>query len=704
MSKQSILKNKSQFSYKKELVGLMLIALSLFLVLSLVSYSPSDYSLFHFDTESREIRNLCGILGANAAAMLVFFLGSASFIALFTLFFIGVTFFSKRSIWDELIRTSSLIFLLFASASLFYLYRIDFTSSYPGGLVGYEISIALQKFLGISGIYIFLYSIILLTLMFLLEFSVFSYLMRLVSLFNAALYPVIRALKTIRLPNFIFKKKQVESVQPATVAPQHIFAKTDIEPVTSSQPVINNQEQDSSLPDPSIFETTSKKNPLVQSEELKDQAKRLEEKLSYFGLKGKVTSIHPGPVITLYEYAPDIDTKISKIVALEDDLALALKALSIRIVAPIPGKSVVGFEIANHTREAVSFYNIVSLETFQKTDMVLPLILGVDTSGAPVIEDLVNMPHLLVAGSTGSGKSVGLNVMLISLLCKLTPKDLKLVLIDPKRLEFSSYKDIPHLIFPIITNPRKVAAILKWVVKEMERRYELMAEAGVRNLLEYQGLCTKKPDLEKLSFIVVVVDEFADLMMVAGKEIELHIARIAQMARAAGIHMIIATQRPSVDVITGIIKVNFPFRISFKVSSRIDSKTILDEPGSEKLLGKGDMLCTSSRHGLRRVHGAYISDKEIQKLCDYLRSKSVATYLDVDEVEAQVARMDNEQQSDELFPQILEYVKTQEEVSISMIQRKYQIGFNRSARIIEMLEYSGIVAPAVGSKPRKVLR
>jgi S-DNA-T family DNA segregation ATPase FtsK/SpoIIIE len=343
---------------------------------------------------------------------------------------------------------------------------------------------------------------------------------------------------------------------------------------------------------------------------------------------------------------------------------------------------------------------------------MLPLVLGVDVVGKPVIEDLIKMPHLLVGGATGSGKSVGLNTMLVSLLCCKKPEDLRLILVDPKRLEFTPYADVPHLLFPIVTEPNRAVQALKWVVQEMEERYEIMSHVGVRNVVEYKKFeqdGRSAPDgflLKPMPFIVVIIDELADLMIVAGKEVETQIVRIAQMARAAGIHMIVATQRPSVDVVTGLIKVNFPSRVAFRVSSKVDSRTILDAQGAEKLLGRGYMLYMNSASSeLRRVHGAYLSDAEIEKLADFLRDQAKPQYLDLLEVLKNTdEKVGVGVVEDELYPEILNFVKTSEEISISMLQRKYSIGFNRSARIIEKLELDGIIAPAQGSKPRKVLR
>ena len=462
------------------------------------------------------------------------------------------------------------------------------------------------------------------------------------------------------------------------------------------------------LPDPEMFDlhNTDEKHQKDIEQECIKRGEKLEEKLSHFGIKGKVTAIRPGPVITLFEYKPEIDSKISKIISLEDDLAMALQAISIRIVAPIPGRSVVGFEISNQKRESVYLADVLLSEEFEDFDGKLPLNLGVDIVGRPVIQDLVSMPHLLVAGSTGSGKSVGLNAMLAGLLCKLRPDQLRLILIDPKRLEFSPFADIAHLIFPIITNPRKAAPVLKWLVQEMEDRYEKMAQAGVRNIVEYQKLAQDKPDeFDNMPFIVLMIDELADLMMVAGKEVETQIARIAQMARAAGIHMIAATQRPSVDVVTGLIKVNFPSRVAYRVSSKIDSRTIIDAQGAEKLLGKGDLLyMNSSSSDLKRIHGAYICEKEIESLTSHLRAQAEPDYLDLNEALRQINKPDLEEFEDDLYPQIKEFVKNRDEISISMLQRYYKIGFNRSAKIIERLELDGLIAPAQGSKPRKVLR
>lgn len=439
---------------------------------------------------------------------------------------------------------------------------------------------------------------------------------------------------------------------------------------------------------------------------LVEHAAILEEKLRLFGIKGKVVRVHPGPVITLFEYRPDVRIKLSKILGLEDDLAMALQALSIRIIAPIPGKDVVGFEVSNKQRKAVLLSDIFHSTAWTKFKGSLPLILGEDTAGSHVVVDLATMPHVLIAGSTGSGKSVALNCMLVSLLCAKKPEDLKLIIIDPKQIEFTAYEKIAHLLFPVVTDPRKALPIFKWLVTQMEMRYEQMAEFGVRNIFEYQELQQQRSDLEDMPFIVVMIDELADLMMTTGKDIEGLIARLAQMSRAAGIHMIVATQRPSVDVITGLIKVNFPNRISFKVTSKVDSRTILDEVGAERLLGKGDMLFIDAKDPhIRRVHGAYVSDKEIQYLVRHVESQQTVQFLDVSEFLTQQdyseQLLDNDQ---ELYQQVVDMLQDCDEVSISMIQRRFRIGFNRSARIIETLEARGLIMSSDGGKMRRVVK
>lgn len=434
--------------------------------------------------------------------------------------------------------------------------------------------------------------------------------------------------------------------------------------------------------------------------EFEAMARLLEEKLVCFGVHGAVVAIKQGPVVILFEYQPEMDTKISKITALEDDLALALQAMSIRIIAPIPGRSVVGFEVASRQRQLVYLGDIVRSAAYQQRTAALPLVLGKDTVGNHVVVDLTRMPHLLVAGSTGSGKSVGLHVMVMSLLLALRPDQLKIILIDPKRLEFTAYAESGHLLFPIVTDPKQAIPTLAWVVSEMERRYERMAACGARTMLDYNNRVANE---EYLPYIVVIIDELSDLMMTVGKAAEDLIVRITQMARAAGIHMIVATQRPSVDVITGLIKVNFPSRIAFKVTAKVDSRTILDVVGADKLLGRGDMLFLDAAESvLKRVHGAYVTDAEIHAVVSHVKTQGAPSYQKLmPETVTDDDLLPNDQ---ELFQEIVVFLQKVDEISISLLQRKFRVGYNRSARIMDMLEARGLIMPSDGGKMRRVIK
>lgn len=469
-----------------------------------------------------------------------------------------------------------------------------------------------------------------------------------------------------------------------------------------NDPVIVNSTVPYQLPPITLFKhgnDDTYDNSVALKKELQNKVQLLEEKLLCFGVKGKVIKVTVGPVVAVFEYQPEIEIKISKIVALEDDLALALQAHSIRIIAPIPGKAVVGFEIAHQARQSVTLSGAMHAIEYSAFNGALPLILGQDTVGDHVIVDLARMPHILVAGSTGAGKSVGLNAMLISLLCAKSPQELRLVLIDPKRLEFGVYADIPHLLFPIVTSPSQVVPVLRWVVRHMEERYAIMAEAGARAIADYNNRVDSNA---RYPYLVVVIDELADVMMTVGKDAEQLIARIAQMARAAGIHLIVATQRPSVDVITGIIKVNFPSRIAFRVTSRVDSRTILDVGGAEKLLGKGDMLFQDATSAtMKRVHGAYVSDQEIMTIVNYIRAQAAPDYINLQSDGDQDSSMGED---DELMQHVIAFIKTVDAVSISLIQRVFKIGYNRSARIINELEVRGLILPQAAGKMRRVVK
>ena len=473
------------------------------------------------------------------------------------------------------------------------------------------------------------------------------------------------------------------------------------------------------LPSPTLLAEPPPNVIQVDAAQLRQNALRLVEKLEAYGVRGRVDEIHPGPVVTMYEFEPQSGTKLSKIANLADDLAMALAAQKVRIVAPIPGKARVGFELPNSDRQTVYLREIIEDERWQRHKAALPVALGQDIAGNPVYGDLSKMPHLLVAGATGQGKSVGINVMLASLLTRKTPDEVRLLMIDPKVVELQVFDGIPHMLLPVVTDMKKAALALRWAVDEMERRYQLFADAGSRNILGFntrvdrvldgslelekfnQRKCTDDAELkapEKLPHIVVVVDEFADLMMVAAKDVEACVARLAQKARAAGIHVVLATQRPSVDVITGMIKANFPARMAFKVSQREDSKTILGRNGAENLLGRGDLLMLPpGSSDLKRVHGAFIDEDEVRAVCDFLREQATPIYDD----EILKPREDDSNGSgkksdDPLYDRAVQCVAEAGYCSISHVQRKLSVGYNKAAKLVDRMEAAGVVGPPAG--------
>ena len=548
------------------------------------------------------------------------------------------------------------------------------------------------------------------------------------------------------------QEPEVISALPAPIIQPFRVANSsrDVEATDSEVVVPARESEDYRLPDPEMLSDPSGPLDRMSDEELKAQSEVLSRALRSFGVDGTVTEVRPGPVVTMYEFEPAPGTKVARIVNLADDLALALKAISLRIVAPLPGKSVVGIEVPNRSRETVSLREVIMSDAFRRARSRLTMALGKDIFGAPVTADLKTMPHLLVAGATGAGKSVSLNTMLLSILFSAKPSEVKLLLIDPKMLEFQSYDGIPHLLRPVITDPKSAARGLGWVVAEMERRYKLLAEAGVRNIDAYnrkvadlhetfaerdpslgepaerstaflsedarlsagetsiaegeQGCMQPKPTPpEPLPFIVVMIDELADLMMVAPKDVEDKIARLAQMARASGIHLVLATQRPSVDVLTGLIKANFPARIAFQVSSKTDSRTILDANGAEALLGRGDMLYLASGTGrLARLHGSFVSDDDVRSVVEFVKTQALPVY----NPELQSLKLDEaaeEESKDEVYEQAKELVLSSGQASASLIQRRLRVGYPRAARMIEQMESEGIVGAAGRDGRREVL-
>ena len=516
------------------------------------------------------------------------------------------------------------------------------------------------------------------------------------------------------------KSKPEKSLGPTIVAVET----DDKEYVADPYPKDIREKDEFVLPGLSFLDEKQKIRRQIDTDELQNKASILKSKLEDFNVKGEVVEILPGPVITTFEYRPAPGIKLSKIVGLSDDLALALAAISIRIVAPIPGRDVVGIEIPNDEREFVNLREMIASREFVQSKSLLTLGLGKDLLGQPVATKMDKMPHLLIAGATGTGKSVGLNSMIISLLYKATPDEVKLIMIDPKRIELSVYNDIPHLITPVVTDMKKATNALFWAVREMERRYELLELSGLRNIAQFNEMVGERlrdidPDtspedimlpgglpLERLPFIVVIVDELGDLMMVASKDVEYALTRLAQMARAAGIHLIIATQRPSADVLTGTIKANFPTRLSFQTSSKIDGRIIIDQGGPESLLGNGDMLfCPPGTGKIMRIQGAFISEKEIARITSFLKDQRRPDYNEevIQGDDDGQEKVFDESEYDEKYDEAVALVTTDRQASISYVQRRLRVGYNRAARLIEMMEHEGIVGPQVGSKPRDIL-
>ncbi len=697
-----IYSNITDFIKKRtiELVGLVLIFSALLLSISFFSYTPSDPTIV-YGSQNVAINNLLGIYGGLVADFLLQSFGLAAFLLLITLTIWGISLIVKKQIIKIQFKIFYLILYIIFSCIFIY---ITFNNSFwlidngNSGFVGHILYNWISNFLPIiDDRYVVFVCIVLSCIFFTLASNInIKYLF----LISAKL-------------SKIFKKKNSSSTEPDFTKedteilgennqlnnlPQQTFSFDKInEPIATS--IKHTKFKHFILPSVDLLKKKPSKINLSDQSKSRPDGKFIEKILLDFGIDGKITKINDGPVVSLYEFEPAPGVKVSKIINLSDDLARNTSSTSAR-VSIIPGKNTVGIEIPNESRESVYLREIISNERFQKKEIRLPISLGKSISGIPIVGDLAAMPHLLIAGTTGSGKSVCINTIIVSLLYKLTPDLCKFILIDPKMLELSAYEGIPHLLTPVITESKKAASALGWTVREMNSRYKLMSKEGVRNIDGYNA----KHKL-KMPYIVVVVDEMSDLMLVAGKEIENYIQKLSQMARAAGIHIIMATQRPSVDVITGTIKANFPTRISFRVSSKIDSRTILGEQGSEQLLGNGDMLFMSSANRMVRIHGPYVSETEIEKITNVLRGQGEPDYIDdittSDKIDNNNLTSDNE--IDELYGQALEIIKTEGKASTSFLQRKLQIGYNRAARIVDMMEEKGVVSKANHVGKREVL-
>ena len=678
-----------------ELVGLLLVITSILLFLSLISYSPEDPNFIF--PENTEINNILGLKGSFTSDMFYQSIGLISILIPFSIFFTGVNIFSNKS-FLKIIENIFFIIIYSILGSLFFSIfheksfwlTINGNNGFIGNLFEDTFFINLINLNKQISYYVL---IILISITFLI--SINFNLRFFISIINKALS--------------LFKKKTnslntFEEKIEGEVIPHEINDQTRIQENFSFENKNKNSQNKVfrfKLPSLDFLKKPNKKERENLSDNKIDNS-TLEKILLDFGVEGKIKKISNGPVVTLNEFEPAPGVKVSKIINLSEDIARNTSSESARI-STIPGSSTVGIELPKSSRENVYLNEIISSSDFSKKNIKLPIALGKNISGIPITGDLSSMPHLLIAGTTGSGKSVCINTIILSLLYKHTPEKCKFILIDPKMLELSTYEGIPHLLCPVITEAKRAASVLGWVVKEMESRYRLMTKVGVRNIDGYN-------EKHKISmpYIVVIVDEMSDLMLVAGKEIENYIQKLSQMARAAGIHIIMATQRPSVDVITGTIKANFPTRISFQVTSKIDSRTILGEQGAEQLLGKGDMLYMSSANKILRIHAPFVSENEIDKINNFLRNQAEPNYVDeilnyVDEKEL-ISNSSDKENIDELYDSALEIVRSERKASTSFLQRKLQIGYNRAARIIDQMEMNGEVSKANHVGKREVLK
>jgi len=721
----------------REVAGLLCLVAFVMAGLALASFHALDPS-FNVVGAPEEYANAIGRVGAYAADLLFQSFGLAAYLVPLPLVVLGVKLIAGSRVQEPFLRTLAFLGLLSSAAALATLAeppvveQLDFA---PGGAVGTVLASVAVDWLNQLGAYLSLGTLLLISVVLLTPFSVNRTAVwahrhvapRLGSIkADRADWSEIRPLASARReseelfaepipkskptrPSILERKSPpAEEVAGISISPPRT------EPAGEFVPSEEPGEPVPFLPPPLDFLTDPPAWEEIDEHELQERAQLLQAKCAEFGVLGQVEQIRPGPVVTTFEFKPDAGVRYSKILNLDEDLCLALRAESIRIER-IPGKNTVGIEVPNLRRRVIYLKEILSSKEFRKATSPLSLALGQRINGEPFVTDLGKMPHLLIAGSTGSGKSVALNCMVCSILFKSSPEEVRFILVDPKRLELGLYEGIPHLLTPIVTDPKQAANALNWAVREMEERYRLLAGQGVRNIHQFNALARDAAQLEEgelftpLPNVVIIVDELADLMMTAGKDVELAVTRLAQMARAVGIHLILATQRPSVDVITGLIKANFPCRISFRVSSKVDSRTILDGNGAEQLLGRGDMLFLSPEsRRLVRIHGAYVSEKEIARVVSYLHEQAAPEYreeilLDFNDEEDDATVAGAEGPADPLYDEAARFVVGCGKASTSLLQRRFRIGYGRAARLLDVMEHEGLVGPPEGSRPREVL-
>ena len=697
MEIKKLANNSLNFVIKRfiELFGLGISITSLLLFASLLSYSPEDPN-FVFP-ENTEIHNILGFKGSFVSDLFFQSLGLISILVAVSLFFTGINIIKSKQafllitnlFYTVLYSLIGTLFFSYYHSNSFWL-SINGNGGFVGNFLGNTFLTSLINLIKEVFYYILILFILILFLIS-INFKLSSFLSSIKLLFR-----------------FVYRKKEIHRDNNEQNVDQYIEAANEDKNIFQKDlPFIKNTNEYKTnkskfiLPSIDLLKSPTKKEREKSSNENGIDPSFLEKILLDFGVEGKIKKVSHGPVVTLNEFEPSAGVKVSKIINLSEDIARNTSSESARI-STIPGRNTLGIELPNSSRENVYLSEIISHTDFSKKDIKLPIALGKDISGVPITGDLSSMLHLLIAGTTGSGKSVCINTIILSLLYRHTPDKCKFILIDPKMLELSTYEGIPHLLCPVITEAKKAASVLGWVVKEMESRYRLMTKEGVKNIDGYNA----KHKLA-MPYIIVIVDEMSDLMLVAGKEIENYIQKLSQMARAAGIHIIMATQRPSVDVITGTIKANFPTRISFQVTSKIDSRTILGEQGAEQLLGKGDMLYMSAANRMVRIHAPFVSENEIERINNHLRKQAKPDYVDeilnfVDEKEIG-QHLSNTDEKDELYQMALDVIKSEGKASTSLLQRKLQIGYNRAARIIDMMEAEGIVSKANHVGKREVL-
>jgi len=702
----------------KILKATIYIFFSIIIFLSLFSYNPKDLNFLSYPP-NKYINNFIGIIGAYLGFFLFFLFGYSSYFFSFYLLFVGlerlnlIRFYGIAT--NKIVKIFSFIFFIIFLSGFFGLFNSKISKfALPfSGIVGLYLSDFFKKYFGILGAFITIGLFLILSSSLLFCFFFVDFFLLIKKILKRKRYKKI--IEPPQIPLTISKKEEIKEAKEkpkiSIYQPQIKSQMPKEEQLQQKSPILEqkvkttqkeqkiDKEYDSKtykLPSYEIL----KQPPLLDYRELKENIeeniKNLEETLLDFGVEAKVVSVQRGPVVTMYELEPKAGVKITKISSLADDIALAMKTSSVRVVAPIPGKGTVGIEVPNEKKHFVYLREVLEEKAFWQLDSKLTLAIGKDVSGNPVICDLKELPHLLIAGTTGSGKTVCVNSIISSILFKAKPDEVKFILIDPKMVELAPFNGIPHLLSPIIFDAKKAQAALNWAVQEMETRYQVLAEEGVRNIELYNK--TKKT----MPYIVIVVDELADLMVVAKDNIETFIQRLAQLSRAVGIHLILATQRPSVDVITGVIKANFPARISFKVSSKVDSRTVLDVIGAEKLLGKGDLLFLKpSATKLIRAQGSFIDDEDIDNLTNFIKSFGGPIYeTEIEEIEKKATFDVSE---DELFDEAVKVVLEARQASASILQRRLRVGYTRAARLLDLMEKAGIVGPFCGSKPREIL-